>query len=150
MGFFVQAQTSKPCAADFHVRTKALNTDSLITSLSKWQFATGVNAIAINLSTGTPYLMSSVGFGATKSVFKLKSDGVTVYKTLTYGGMILTGNTQLSPLWDLAQAKDDTSPPVYTDYGLMLMAGYGPFTAGPAYFISSKIWLLGLQATFTF
>jgi hypothetical protein len=150
---FVQGQTSKPCAADFTVKArshnKALNTDSLITSLSKWQFATGVTAVSFNLKTGIPSVLSSAGFGMIKSTYKLKTDKVTVYKTFTDGGMLLLGDTQQTPLFNLPGAKV-SSDPAKIDYGVMVVGGYGPFTLGPTYFVVSQTVLLNLQATFTF
>ena len=147
IGVFAQAQTSKPCAADFHVKTKAyaLNTDSLINSLSKWQFSTGVNSVTINLKTGEFSAMTSAGIGLVKSTYKLKTDGLTVYKTYTYGAMLLFGDTQQTPLFNLSSLEEPEA-----DYGIMVVGGYGPISVGPTYFFVSKAWLVNLQVTFTF
>lgn len=153
MNLFIQAQTSKPCPTDFHVKVKAtrysLNTDSLITVLSKWQFATSVNAFSVNLKTGTLNALTSVGIGMIKSAYKLKSDQLTVYKTYTFGGMLLIGDTQQTPLFKLPNATIGENPPE-ADYGIMVVGGYGPISVGPTYFLVSKDWLLNIQATFTF
>jgi hypothetical protein len=149
----VEAQTSKPCPTDFYVKAKSFNksldNDSLITSLSKWQFATGVTAVSINVKTGQPSALSSAGFGMLKSVYKLTTDKKTVYKTFTYGGMILLGDTKQTPLFNLKGATNGVTPEK-VDYGLMIVGGYGPISIGPTYFIVSQTVLVNLQATFTF
>jgi hypothetical protein len=152
-----QGLLDKPSKYDFKVHKKAFeitklatfSEDSTLASLNKWDLATGVTAVALNLKTGQFSGFSSAGFGVVRAWYKLKSDGVTVYKTFSAGGMLLFGDTKQDPLFNLSQS-DATAEPPKTDVGIMGVVGIGPISAGPAYFIASKTFLLNFQAVFTF
>jgi hypothetical protein len=140
----------KPSPKDFTVKVKsyginklAINQDSVITSLSKWDLATGVNAMSLNLKTGAFGGFNSGGIGIVRAWYKETSDKLSVYKTFSAGGIILFGDTNQTSLFNLNTSTGKT------DVGIMGVVGIGPISIGPTYFVISNTFLLNLQATFT-
>ena len=147
---FSQGLAYKFCPNDFKVKVNkyalktSLNQDSLLVTLNKWNIATGVTGPSINLKTGAFNVVNSAGFGLIRNWYKLTSDKLTVYKTWNYGGMLLFGDTNGTPLYNLG------TPTGKVVVGIMAAGGYGPVSLGPTYFTISHTLLLNLQATFTF
>lgn len=151
-----QGLAFKPSPKDFIVKVQRynlksatlINQDSVISTLSKWTLATGVNAVSFNLKTGQFSALNAAGFGLIKAQYKLTSDKLNVYKAFSYGGMILFGDTNQDPLFDLNKSSDVA--PAKTDVGIMAVGGVGPVSVGPTYFVVSKVLLLNFQVQFTF
>jgi hypothetical protein len=146
---FSQGLLYKPSPKDFTIKVKsyginklAINQDSILTSLNKWDLATGVNAMSLNLKTGAFGGFNSGGIGIVRSWYKETSDKLTVYKTFTIGGMILFGDTNQTSLFNLNSSTGKA------DVGIMGIAGIWPISIGPTYFVVSNTLLLNLQATF--
>jgi hypothetical protein len=148
---FSQGLINKPCAKDFIVKSKnyginqvfKINEDSVLSSLNKWDIVTGMNAVGLNLKTGSFSGFSSAGFGFVRSQYKLTSDKLTVYKTFSYGGMILFGDTNATSLLNITNLTGKT------DVGIMAVGGLGPVSLGPTYFVVSKTLLINFQLTWT-
>jgi hypothetical protein len=146
-----QGLVYKPCAKDFIVKSKnyginqvfKINQDSVLSSLNKWDIVTGMNAVGLNLKTGSFSGFSSAGFGFVRSQYKLTSDKLTVYKTFSYGGMILFGDTNATSLLNITNLTGKT------DVGIMAVGGLGPVSLGPTYFVVSKTLLINFQLTWT-
>jgi hypothetical protein len=147
---FSQGLLDKPSPKDFIVKAKhynfktlSMNQDSVIATLNKWDIVTGMNAMGLNLKTGSLSGFSSAGFGFVHSQYKVTSDKLTVYKTFSYGGMILFGDTNATSLLNITNLTGKT------DVGIMAVGGIGPVSLGPTYFLVSKTLLINLQITLT-